>query len=192
MTHTEIVSFIWNVANLIRDSFKRGKYQDVILPLTVLRRLDCVLAPTKQQVLARMAALSERGWRTCAGSWRRPPASHSTTRRNTTSPSSWRMPLRWPRIFATTSRASAETCGRSWSGSTSTTRSASLRRRPPVPGAGAVPHPRPASRRGRQPHDGDDLRRTGPPVQRGARRESRGALHTPGCRLPHGGPDASG
>ncbi len=61
MTHTEIVSFIWNVANLIRDSFKRGKYQDVILPLTVLRRLDCVLAPTKGDVLARNAQLRERG-----------------------------------------------------------------------------------------------------------------------------------
>ena len=48
MNHSEIVSFIWDVANLIRDSFKRGKYQDVILPLTVLRRLDCVLAPTKK------------------------------------------------------------------------------------------------------------------------------------------------
>ena len=61
MTHTEIVSFIWDVANLIRDSFKRGKYQDVILPLTVLRRLDCVLAPTKEKVLARNAALRDRG-----------------------------------------------------------------------------------------------------------------------------------
>ena len=61
MTHTEIVSFIWNVANLIRDSFKRGKYQDVILPLTVLRRLDCVLAPTKERVLARNAELKDRG-----------------------------------------------------------------------------------------------------------------------------------
>ena len=61
MTHTEIVSFIWNVANLIRDSFKRGKYQDVILPLTVLRRLDCVLAPTKKKVLARNAELRDRG-----------------------------------------------------------------------------------------------------------------------------------
>ena len=40
MNHSEIVSFLWDVANLIRDSFKRGKYQDVILPLTVLRRLD--------------------------------------------------------------------------------------------------------------------------------------------------------
>ena len=61
MTHTEIVSFIWNVANLIRDSFKRGKYQDVILPLTVLRRLDCVLAPTKEKVLARNAELRDLG-----------------------------------------------------------------------------------------------------------------------------------
>ena len=42
MNHSEIVSLLWDVANLIRDSFKRGKYQDVILPLTVLRRLDCV------------------------------------------------------------------------------------------------------------------------------------------------------
>ncbi len=47
----EKVSFIWSVADLIRDTFKRGKYQDVILPLTVLRRLDCVLQSTKAQVL---------------------------------------------------------------------------------------------------------------------------------------------
>ncbi len=51
MNHSQIVSFIWGVADLIRDTFKRGKYQDVILPLTVLRRLDCVLAPTKPKVL---------------------------------------------------------------------------------------------------------------------------------------------
>jgi type I restriction enzyme M protein len=51
MNHGEIVSFIWGVADLVRDVFKRGKYQDVILPLTVLRRLDCVLAKTKLDVL---------------------------------------------------------------------------------------------------------------------------------------------
>jgi len=55
MNHSEIVSFIWGVADLIRDTFKRGKYQDVILPLTVLRRLDCVLAPTKRKVLETQA-----------------------------------------------------------------------------------------------------------------------------------------
>jgi type I restriction enzyme M protein len=55
--HSEVVSFIWSVADLIRDTFKRGKYQDVILPLTVLRRLDCVLAPTKENVLKTNAKL---------------------------------------------------------------------------------------------------------------------------------------
>ncbi len=48
MKQSKIVSFLWSVAYLIRDSLKRGKYQNVILPLTVLRRLDCVLAPTKE------------------------------------------------------------------------------------------------------------------------------------------------
>ena len=61
MSHGDIVSFIWGVADLIRDTFKRGKYQDVILPLTVLRRLDCVLAPTKADVLHRQGELSGRG-----------------------------------------------------------------------------------------------------------------------------------
>ena len=51
MNHSQIVSFFWGIADLIRDTFKRGKYQDVILPLTVLRRLDSVLAPTKEKVL---------------------------------------------------------------------------------------------------------------------------------------------
>jgi type I restriction enzyme M protein len=51
LNHNEAVSFIWSVADLLRDSFKRGKYQDVILPLTVLRRIDSVLAPTKEAVL---------------------------------------------------------------------------------------------------------------------------------------------
>ncbi len=57
MNRSEIVSFLWGVADLIRDTFKRGKYQDVILPLTVLRRLDCVLAPTKEKVLAKQGEL---------------------------------------------------------------------------------------------------------------------------------------
>ncbi len=54
------VSFIWSVADLLRDSFKRAKYPDVILPLTVLRRLDCVLEPTKGKVLETHAKLKGR------------------------------------------------------------------------------------------------------------------------------------
>ena len=60
MNHSEIVSFLWGVADLIRDTFKRGKYQDVILPLTVLRRVDAVLAPTKEKVLEAQALLKEK------------------------------------------------------------------------------------------------------------------------------------
>jgi type I restriction enzyme M protein len=48
---TAKANFLWSVADLIRDVFRRSKYQDVILPLTVLRRIDCVLEPTKEAVL---------------------------------------------------------------------------------------------------------------------------------------------
>jgi len=54
-------NFIWSIAQLLRDAFKRGKYQDVILPFTVLRRIDCVLAPTKRKVLEVNAKLKRRG-----------------------------------------------------------------------------------------------------------------------------------
>ena len=60
MNHSEIVGFLWGVADLIRDTFKRGKYQDVILPLTVLRRLDCVLADTKEKVLRKQVELKDK------------------------------------------------------------------------------------------------------------------------------------
>ena len=47
-----ISNFIWNIADsVLRDLFVRGKYRDVILPMTVIRRLDAVLEPTKQKVL---------------------------------------------------------------------------------------------------------------------------------------------
>ena len=49
-----ISDFIWNIADdRLRDVYVRGKYRDVILPFTVLRRLDAVLEPTKQAVLER-------------------------------------------------------------------------------------------------------------------------------------------
>ena len=51
------VSFIWSVADLLRGPYKPAQYGRVILPLTVLRRLDCVLEPTKAAVLARHESL---------------------------------------------------------------------------------------------------------------------------------------
>src|SRR5690349_15947524 len=44
-------AFIWSVADLLRGAYKQSDYGKVILPLTVLRRLDCVLEPTKDKVL---------------------------------------------------------------------------------------------------------------------------------------------
>jgi type I restriction enzyme M protein len=59
-THNKIVSFIWGIADdVLRDLFKRGKYPDVILPMCVIRRMDAVLEPTKQAVLATKAMLDE-------------------------------------------------------------------------------------------------------------------------------------
>ncbi len=45
------VGFIWSVADLLRGDYRQSDYGKVILPLTVLRRLDCVLEPTKEKLL---------------------------------------------------------------------------------------------------------------------------------------------
>lgn len=47
----EHAGFIWSIAEFLRGDYKQSEYGKVVLPLTVLRRLDCVLAPTKQKVL---------------------------------------------------------------------------------------------------------------------------------------------
>ena len=61
-THNKIISFIWGIADdVLRDLFVRGKYRDVILPMFVLRRLDAVLEPTKQEVLSTKKMLDDAG-----------------------------------------------------------------------------------------------------------------------------------
>jgi type I restriction enzyme M protein len=56
MNHQALSSLIWSVADLLRGDYKQSEYGRVILPFTVLRRLDCVLAGTKSAVLAEYAA----------------------------------------------------------------------------------------------------------------------------------------
>lgn len=51
MNFTEKANFIWSVADLLRGDFKQSEYGKVILPFTVLRRFDCVLAPSKAKIL---------------------------------------------------------------------------------------------------------------------------------------------
>jgi type I restriction enzyme M protein len=58
--HTRLVNFIWNIADdVLRDLYVRSKYRDVILPVTVLRRLDAVLEPTNDTVLSMKTALDK-------------------------------------------------------------------------------------------------------------------------------------
>jgi type I restriction enzyme M protein len=54
---SEIANFLWSIADLLRGTYKQSDYGKVILPLTVMRRLDCVLADTKDKVLAKHDAL---------------------------------------------------------------------------------------------------------------------------------------
>jgi type I restriction enzyme M protein len=62
MNLNQIVSFIWGIADdCLRDVYVRGKYRDVILPMTVIRRLDAVLEETKEEVLAMKKTLDEAG-----------------------------------------------------------------------------------------------------------------------------------
>ena len=61
MNQPELSSFIWSVADLLRGDYKQSEYGRVILPFTVLRRLDCVLEPTKDAVLKEKAAREKAG-----------------------------------------------------------------------------------------------------------------------------------
>jgi len=61
MNHQAISSFIWSVADLLRGDYKQSDYGKVILPFTILRRLDCVLETTKPAVLAEFDAKTKAG-----------------------------------------------------------------------------------------------------------------------------------
>jgi len=60
-THHQMASFIWNICNLLRGPYKRNEYRRVILPLTVLRRFDCILAPTKDAAIIEYNKIKHKG-----------------------------------------------------------------------------------------------------------------------------------
>src|SRR5437867_4724658 len=55
----ELSNFIWSVADLLRGPYRPPQYERVMLPMTVLRRFDCVLKPSKQAVLKRLSRFKE-------------------------------------------------------------------------------------------------------------------------------------
>ena len=60
MTQQDLIAFIWAIANKLRGPYRPPQYRRVMIPMTVLRRLDCVLEPTKEAVLDRHSALKKR------------------------------------------------------------------------------------------------------------------------------------
>lgn len=61
MNQQALSSFIWSVADLLRGDYKQSEYGKVVLPFTILRRLDCVLEESKEKVLAEFAAKQQAG-----------------------------------------------------------------------------------------------------------------------------------
>ncbi len=59
--HQKLADFIWGIANKLRGPYRPPQYRRVMLPMIVLRRLDCVLEPTKDEVLAEYKSLQARG-----------------------------------------------------------------------------------------------------------------------------------
>jgi type I restriction enzyme M protein len=64
----ERANLLWDVADkVLRDDIKRGKYADVLFPFTVLRRVDCVMTPTKEKVRKRFEELTAKGLKNLDG-----------------------------------------------------------------------------------------------------------------------------
>ena len=81
-----IANFIWGIADdVLRDLYVRGKYRDVILPMTVLRRLEALLEPSKPAVLVMKASLDKAGIVHRTRRCDRQPATLSTTPPNSRS-----------------------------------------------------------------------------------------------------------
>ncbi|AEG02567.1 type I restriction-modification system subunit M [Methylomonas methanica] len=59
-THSQLANFIWSICNLLRGPYKRNEYRKVILPLTVLRRFDCLIAPSKDAAFEEFQSLKSK------------------------------------------------------------------------------------------------------------------------------------
>jgi type I restriction enzyme M protein len=66
MNHTfsDKIQFIWSIAEILRGDYKRADYGKVVLPMTIIRRLDCVLEPTKAKVLEKFEELKKKDMKT--------------------------------------------------------------------------------------------------------------------------------
>ncbi len=189
-----IASFIWGIADdVLRDLYVRGKYRDVILPMTVLRRLDAVLEPTKQAVLDMKASLDEAGIinQDAAAAPGRRPGLLQHLEVHAARPAGPRQPAAAQgRLRGLPRRLLAERPGDPRQLRVPQPDPAALEGRRArhadreVPRPDDQPQPEPGAERRRlgqaprprQPRDGHDLRGAGPPLQRGEQRGGGRAL----------------
>ena len=201
-----IANFIWGIADdVLRDLYVRGKYRDVILPMTVLRRLDAVLEPTKQAVLDMKASLDEAGitnqdqaLRQAAGQafYNTSTFTTSLPREPATAEGRLRgLPRRLlaeragdPRQLRVPQPDPAPLEGRR---ARHADREVLSPRHQPQPEPGAERRRLGQASRSRQPRDGHHLRGAGPPLQRGEQRGGRRALDAARRRQAHGQPRSS-
>ncbi|PAO90271.1 hypothetical protein BV581_21540 [Stutzerimonas stutzeri] len=54
--HSQTAAFLWSIADLLRGDFMQSQYGRIILPFTLLRRMECVLEPTKEAVIRESCA----------------------------------------------------------------------------------------------------------------------------------------
>ncbi len=86
-THQDHANLIWQIAGLLRGPYRPPQYERVMLPMTVLRRFDCVLAPTKDKVLAEQQLASSKVTLSTPASTKPLAASAFTITLRSTSPS---------------------------------------------------------------------------------------------------------
>ena len=206
MSTLNISSFIWGIADdVLRDVYVRGKYRDVILPMTVIRRLDAVLEPTKEAVLRMKTQLDD------AGITNQDQALRQASGEAFYNTSLFRLRDLTSIGRQQQLRADFEAYLDGFSPNVQEVlEKFKFRNQMPtlveadvlgflageVPGRLRQPQPQARPERGwlgaaggaRQPRDGHGLRGAHPALQRGEQRRSRGALHPARRRTAHGAP----
>ncbi len=110
-THQDLAGFIWNITNKLRGPYRPPQYRHVMVPMTILRRLDLVLEPTKEPMLAELKRLQAKGMtglRSKPPSQKLPTAVTANRRSTTPAPSPSRNCLGMLPILPTTSSPTSE------------------------------------------------------------------------------------
>ena len=128
-SHSQLADFIWSICNLLRGPYKRNEYRKVILPLTVLRRFDCLLEPTKAWVLAEHPTIKTKPETVVRSLLEKITGRPFYNLSKLALPGFWTTPTSSRQTSTLTSTDTRRTCARSWSVSPSISRSREWQKR---------------------------------------------------------------